>query len=249
MCNEADGSSTYAQSGCVASIVRVFEIATFDTATDDPTYTSVFAASWTTMEQGIAIISGNLPMLSPLFRGYFNQQSQEPAARAASAGGGENDDDEKNLDPSGGFNPNKISTDARLSGNPNNNNTTSNQIINTAHSRTLQARFTRPPAGGKLRRAPRPCTTTTTTSLAKAPPPAMITKSSSKKQTAAQKTRASTDNTSDTMTTCTTTTITKEDGGGANDHDVGGFGHPGPLSSSSNGIHVERQVTVVISDK
>lgn len=58
-------------SGCIASLVRIFEIANFAT-TEDPTYASVFAAAWTTLEHGIVIISGNLPMLSPLFRGFFN---------------------------------------------------------------------------------------------------------------------------------------------------------------------------------
>lgn len=56
-------------SGCIASFIRIFEIARF--VPTDPTYTQVFAATWTTLEQGVAIISGNLPLLGPLFRGFF----------------------------------------------------------------------------------------------------------------------------------------------------------------------------------
>lgn len=31
----------------------------------------MYAATWTTLEQGVAIVSGNLPLLGPLFRSFF----------------------------------------------------------------------------------------------------------------------------------------------------------------------------------
>lgn len=37
----------------------------------DGSYTQVYAATWTTLEQGVAIVSGNLPLLGPLFRSFF----------------------------------------------------------------------------------------------------------------------------------------------------------------------------------
>lgn len=56
-------------SGCVASVIRITEILKF--VPSDGTYTQVYAATWTTLEQGVAIISGNLPLLGPLFRSFF----------------------------------------------------------------------------------------------------------------------------------------------------------------------------------
>ncbi|KAH8906156.1 hypothetical protein BR93DRAFT_969368 [Coniochaeta sp. PMI_546] len=54
---------------CVASIIRIIELTKF--VVTDPTYTQVQASTWTTLEQGVAVISGNLPLLAPLFERYF----------------------------------------------------------------------------------------------------------------------------------------------------------------------------------
>lgn len=133
-------------SGCIASLVRIFEIATLNTTTtNDPTYTSVFAAAWTPMEQGIAIISGNLPMLSPLFRGYFNQPAPS-------------DDDSSSSDPDPNNNNNG---NAYLGSNGYGTSwegqgtvSSNHSIINAAH-RQAMGKFTVRQGGGKLRRLPR----------------------------------------------------------------------------------------------
>lgn len=57
---------------CVASIIRIIELTKF--VVTDPTYTQVHASTWTTLEQGVAVISGNLPLLAPLFERYFRQR-------------------------------------------------------------------------------------------------------------------------------------------------------------------------------
>lgn len=54
---------------CVASVIRIIELTKF--VVTDPTYTQVHASTWTTLEQGVAVISGNLPLLAPLFERYF----------------------------------------------------------------------------------------------------------------------------------------------------------------------------------
>jgi hypothetical protein len=54
---------------CVASIIRIVELTKF--VVTDPTFTQVHASTWTTLEQGVAVISGNLPLLAPLFERYF----------------------------------------------------------------------------------------------------------------------------------------------------------------------------------
>lgn len=54
---------------CVASVIRIIELTKF--VTTDPTFTQVHASTWTTLEQGVAVISGNLPLLAPLFERYF----------------------------------------------------------------------------------------------------------------------------------------------------------------------------------
>ncbi len=53
----------------MASIIRLIVLANF--TTDDPTYTQVYASTWTTFEQGVAVISGNLPLLAPLFERFL----------------------------------------------------------------------------------------------------------------------------------------------------------------------------------
>lgn len=50
---------------CITSAIRIYYVATF-VPTDGP-YTQVYASSWTFMEMGVAVISGNLPLLKPLF--------------------------------------------------------------------------------------------------------------------------------------------------------------------------------------
>ncbi|RKU48546.1 hypothetical protein DL546_007390 [Coniochaeta pulveracea] len=57
---------------CVASIVRIVELTKF--VVTDPTYTQVHASTWTTIEQGVAVISGNLPLLTPLFERFFRNK-------------------------------------------------------------------------------------------------------------------------------------------------------------------------------
>ncbi|KAJ9134839.1 hypothetical protein NKR19_g8495 [Coniochaeta hoffmannii] len=54
---------------CVASTIRIIELTKF--VVTDPTYTQVHASTWTTLEQGVAVISGNLPLLAPLFERCF----------------------------------------------------------------------------------------------------------------------------------------------------------------------------------
>ncbi|KAJ0108178.1 hypothetical protein J7T55_000143 [Diaporthe amygdali] len=64
--------------GCVASVIRITEILKFSPL--DGTYTQVYAATWTTLEQGVAIISGNLPLLGPLFRSFFASRGNTKAS-------------------------------------------------------------------------------------------------------------------------------------------------------------------------
>lgn len=54
---------------CVASVIRIVELTKF--VVTDPTFTQVQASTWTTLEQGVAVISGNLPLLAPLFEHYL----------------------------------------------------------------------------------------------------------------------------------------------------------------------------------
>ncbi|KAI3396244.1 hypothetical protein diail_12388 [Diaporthe ilicicola] len=63
--------------GCVASVIRITEILKFSPL--DATYNQVYAATWTTLEQGVAIVSGNLPLLGPLFRGFFASRGNTTA--------------------------------------------------------------------------------------------------------------------------------------------------------------------------
>jgi hypothetical protein len=56
-------------SACVTSIIRITEILKFGPLSES--YTQVHAATWTILEQGVAIVSGNLPLLGALFRGFF----------------------------------------------------------------------------------------------------------------------------------------------------------------------------------
>lgn len=64
-------------SGCVASVIRITEILKFSPL--DGSYTQVYAATWTTLEQGVAIVSGNLPLLGPLFRSFFASKGNTSA--------------------------------------------------------------------------------------------------------------------------------------------------------------------------
>lgn len=57
---------------CVASIIRIVELTKF--VVTDPTYTQVHASTWTSIEQGVAVVSGNLPLLTPLFERFFRNK-------------------------------------------------------------------------------------------------------------------------------------------------------------------------------
>ncbi|KAK9424192.1 putative Integral membrane protein [Seiridium unicorne] len=52
--------------GCVASVIRIVELLKFTPT--DASYTQVYASTWTTLEMGVAVISGNLPTLGPLVK-------------------------------------------------------------------------------------------------------------------------------------------------------------------------------------
>jgi hypothetical protein len=51
---------------------------------NDATYTQVYASTWTFMEMGIAVISGNLPLLRPLFEHFFRFRGMTNAAKSSS---------------------------------------------------------------------------------------------------------------------------------------------------------------------
>jgi len=57
---------------CVASIIRITELVKFTPS--DPSYTQGYASTWTTLEQGVAAVSGNLPLLMPLFDRCFRRR-------------------------------------------------------------------------------------------------------------------------------------------------------------------------------
>jgi hypothetical protein len=57
---------------CVTSIIRIVELTKF--VVTNPTYTQVHASTWTTIEQGVAVVSGNLPLLTLLFERFFRKQ-------------------------------------------------------------------------------------------------------------------------------------------------------------------------------
>ncbi|KAK9792223.1 putative Integral membrane protein [Seiridium cardinale] len=52
--------------GCVASVIRIVELLKFTPT--DASYTQVYASTWTTLEMGVAVTSGNLPTLGPLVK-------------------------------------------------------------------------------------------------------------------------------------------------------------------------------------
>jgi hypothetical protein len=54
---------------CVTSAIRISALLSF--TPNDATYTQVYASGWTFMEMGIAVISGNLPLMRPLFERFF----------------------------------------------------------------------------------------------------------------------------------------------------------------------------------
>jgi hypothetical protein len=49
----------------------------------DATYTQVYASTWTFMEMGVAVISGNLPLLRPLFEHFFRFRGMTSAAKSS----------------------------------------------------------------------------------------------------------------------------------------------------------------------
>lgn len=57
----------------MASAVRIAAIVNF--VATDGTYTQVYASTWTYMEMGIAVISGNLPLMRPLFERFFRSKN------------------------------------------------------------------------------------------------------------------------------------------------------------------------------
>ena len=67
---------------CVASVIRIVELTRF--VVSDPTFTQVHASTWTTLEQGVAVISGNLPLLAPLFERYFRGRGTYGSGRSGS---------------------------------------------------------------------------------------------------------------------------------------------------------------------
>jgi hypothetical protein len=58
---------------CVTSAIRIYYVATF--IPTDGTYTQVYASSWTFMEMGVAVISGNLPLMKPLFERFLRSNN------------------------------------------------------------------------------------------------------------------------------------------------------------------------------
>ena len=62
---------------CVTSAIRIYYVATF--VPTDGTYTQVYASSWTFMEMGVAVISGNLPLLKPLFERFLRSNNGSKA--------------------------------------------------------------------------------------------------------------------------------------------------------------------------
>lgn len=60
---------------CVASIIRITELVKFTPS--DPSYTQGYASTWTTLEQGVAAVSGNLPLLMPLFDRCFRRRGTQ----------------------------------------------------------------------------------------------------------------------------------------------------------------------------
>jgi len=54
---------------CVTSAIRIAALIAF--TPNDATYTQVYASGWTFMEMGVAVISGNLPLMRPLFERFF----------------------------------------------------------------------------------------------------------------------------------------------------------------------------------
>ncbi|KAK1751006.1 hypothetical protein QBC47DRAFT_351784 [Echria macrotheca] len=71
---------------CVASTIRIIELTKF--VVTDPTYTQVQASTWTTLEQGVAVVSGNLPLLTPLFERYLRRGNTTSGYSGSGSGSG-----------------------------------------------------------------------------------------------------------------------------------------------------------------
>lgn len=69
---------------CIASTIRIVELTKF--VVTDPTFTQVQASTWTTLEQGVAVISGNLPLLAPLFERYFRGRGTYASGSGSGSG-------------------------------------------------------------------------------------------------------------------------------------------------------------------
>jgi hypothetical protein len=54
----------------------------------DATYSQVYTSTWTDLEQGVAVISGNLPLLAPLFDGWLRNRGAYYGSGSGSGSGG-----------------------------------------------------------------------------------------------------------------------------------------------------------------
>jgi hypothetical protein len=66
---------------CVTSAIRIVAVARF--TGNDATYSQVYASSWTFMEMGIAVVSGNLPLFRPLFEHFFRFKGTTMASKSS----------------------------------------------------------------------------------------------------------------------------------------------------------------------
>jgi hypothetical protein len=66
-------------------VIRITEI--FKFSVTDPTYAQVYTSTWTTLEQGVAVISGNLPLLAPLFDGWLRNRGGYGSGSRGRSGG------------------------------------------------------------------------------------------------------------------------------------------------------------------
>ena len=74
---------TPSHSVCVSSAIRIDAVIKY--VTTDPTYTQEYAACWTYMEMGCAVISGNLPLLRPYFEACFRIRGITVFTKASSS--------------------------------------------------------------------------------------------------------------------------------------------------------------------
>ncbi|KAF3395516.1 hypothetical protein DPV78_008733 [Talaromyces pinophilus] len=58
---------------CIASTIRIVELTRF--VPTDATYSQVYSSTWTDLEMGVAVISGNLPLLAPVFERFLGRNA------------------------------------------------------------------------------------------------------------------------------------------------------------------------------